>query len=215
MLELREMLAGIASDDAAGSESQDRATQRILDSALAEAGISGLRRMTVDDVVRRAGISRMTLYRRWPRREDLIQALISRESQRFLLAVAAGHERAPNRAEGLTESFVAAVEFARRHPLFQLAQREPGVLVEAVAADEARMLEMGRAFIARYVHGDHPGKASRDAQWVADVWARLFLTYVLVPPSDPDIGDDRQLRRFAADVLRPMVARLPEGKRPR
>jgi AcrR family transcriptional regulator len=190
-----------------GEEARDRTTQRILDAALAEAAASGLRRLTVEDVVRRAGVARMTVYRRYPRREDLVQALVDRETQRFLRAVAEGIERGSNRLDGLTEAFVAAVSFARRHPLLRRAgESEPGSVIETVAADQARLLATGAAFIARHIHGERPGRPSRNARWVADAWARLFVTYVVMPPSEPDFASEQELRRFAREVLAPMVS---------
>lgn len=44
-------------------------------------------------------------------------------------------------------------------------------------------------------------------RWVADVFARLFFTYITAPPRDPDFGDEDELRRFAGEVLTPMVER--------
>jgi len=201
-LELADVLALPTTDD----EPADRTTQRILDAALAEAAASGLRRLTVEDVVRRAGVARMTVYRRYPRREDLVQALQDREVHRFLRAVADGIDSATDPMDSLTEAFVAAVEFARGHPLLRRAgQTDPGSVIEAVAVDDARLLALGSAFIARHIHGNRPGSPSRSERWAADAWARLFITYVAVPPTDPDFGDDKQLRRFARDVLAPMV----------
>ncbi len=43
-------------------------------------------------------------------------------------------------------------------------------------------------------------------RWVADVFARLFFTYLSMPPSDQDFGDE-DLRQFAHEVLTPMVER--------
>jgi TetR/AcrR family transcriptional regulator, repressor for uid operon len=193
---------------AADDEESDRTTQRILDAALAETAVTGLRRLTVEDVVRRAGVARMTVYRRYPRREDLVQALVARETQRFLKAVADGNAREDDPFDKLVEAFIAAVEFTRQHPMLRRAREaEPGWIIEGVAADDARLLAVGTAFIARYIHGDRPGPPSRRARWIADVWARLFITYAMVPPSDPDFASDRELRRFARDVLAPMVTR--------
>jgi TetR/AcrR family transcriptional regulator, repressor for uid operon len=195
-------------DTTAGDEDPDRTTRRILDAALAEAAVSGLRRLTVENVVRRAGVARMTVYRRYPAREDLVQALVNRETQRFLKAVADGNARAADPFDKLVEAFIAAVEFTRRHPMFRRAREaDPGWIIEGVAADDARLLAMGSSFIARYIHGDRPGPPSRRARWIADVWARLFVTYVVMPPSDPDFADDRELRKFAWEVLAPMVSR--------
>ena len=189
-------------------EPADRTTEKILDAALKEAGARGLQRLTVEDVVRRAGVARMTVYRRYPSREDLVQALVNREVQRFLQAVTEGNARADDPFDKLVEAFIAAVEFTRRHPLLRRARdSEPGWVMEGIAADEGRLLALGRDFIAAYIHGDRRGAPSRRARWIADVWARLFVTYAAVPPTDPDFADDRELRRFAREVLAPMVSR--------
>jgi TetR/AcrR family transcriptional repressor of uid operon len=182
-------------------EAADRTSQRILDAALAEAAAVGLQRITVEDVVRRAGVSRMTAYRRYPRRDDLVEALVRRETQRFLGAVADAIDRVTDADEGVAEAFIAAVSFARAHPILRrAAQNEP-----APIADSVELLTMGSAFIANYIHGERPGGPSQQVRWVADVFARLFFTYISMPPSDPDFADDAELRCFAHEVLTPMV----------
>jgi TetR/AcrR family transcriptional regulator, repressor for uid operon len=185
-------------------EVADRASQRILDAALAEAAAVGLQRITVEDVVRRVGLSRMTVYRRYPRRDDLVEALVRRETQRFLAAVAYAIDSVEDPDEGVAEAFIGAVSFARDHPILRrAAHAEPAPL-----ADSVELLKMGSAFIADYIHGDAPGPAPQPVQWVADVFARLFFTYIAMPPSDPDFADDAELRRFAHEVLTPMVERV-------
>jgi TetR/AcrR family transcriptional repressor of uid operon len=184
-------------------ESADRTAQRILDAALTEAAAVGLDRITVEDVVRRAGVSRTTAYRRYPRRDDLVEALVQRETQRFLGAVADAIDAVDDPHDGVAEAFVAAVRFARAHPMVRrVGQAEP-----AVIGDWVEPMAMGAAFIAKYIHGEAPGTPSQPVRWVADVFARLFFTYLSAPPSDPDFGDDVELRRFAHEVLTPMVER--------
>lgn len=180
----------------------DPTAERILDAAVQEAATVGLRRITIEDVVRRAGVSRMTAYRRYPRREDLIQALIHRETQRFLATVAHAIDCTPE-PHGVAEAFVAAVAFTREHPMLSRA----GQFGSPPAADSTDLLAMGSAFIANYLHGDSPGSPSQSVRWVADVFARLFLTYVSMPSTDPDFRDDAALRRFAHEVLTPMAER--------
>ncbi|HST43382.1 MAG TPA: helix-turn-helix domain-containing protein, partial [Conexibacter sp.] len=51
----------------------------LLDATRACVLAVGVRRTTVTDVARRAGVSRMTLYRRYPDVTSLIQALMTRE----------------------------------------------------------------------------------------------------------------------------------------
>ena len=145
----------------------------------------------------------MTAYRRYPRRDDLVQALVRRETQRFLAAVADAIDTTPDPHEGVAEAFIAAVTFAREHPML----RRAGQLEPAPTDDSRELLTMGSAFIARYIHGEEPGTPSQSVRWVADVFARLFLTYISIPPTDPDFGDDAELRQFAHEVLTPMVER--------
>lgn len=190
----------------AGSAEQpttDPTAQRILDAALQEVAAVGLRRVTVEDVVRRAGVSRMTVYRRYPRREDLIQALIRQTTQRFLATVADAIDAAPDPHHGVAEAFIAAVTFARKHPMLSRTSRS-GPMPAGGSSD---LLDMGSAFIANYIHGSSPGTPSQSVRWVADVFARLFLTYISMPPTDPDIHDDAALRSFALEVLTPMAER--------
>jgi AcrR family transcriptional regulator len=75
--------------------SQRLATERIadlvLDAARACVLAVGVRRTTFSDVARRAGVSRMTLYRRYPDLEALLSALMTYE---FGAVVAAARSRA-------------------------------------------------------------------------------------------------------------------------
>ena len=145
----------------------------------------------------------MTAYRRYPRRDDLVGALVRRETQRFLAAVAGAIDVVEDPHDGVAEAFIAAVKFAREHPML----RRAGQLEPAPIAGSVELLAMGSAFIANYIHGEAPGTPSQGVRWVADVFARLFLTYIWMPPADTNFGDDAELRRFAHEVLTPMVGR--------
>ncbi|QUR67831.1 TetR/AcrR family transcriptional regulator [Mycobacterium spongiae] len=194
----------VSSASTAGSvdEAADRTSQRIIDAALQEAASVGMNRFTVEDVVRRAGVARMTVYRRYPRRDDIVAALALRETQRFLAAVANGIEHAEDPREGVAEAFIAAVTFARAHPMMRRAAHTDEALPPA---ENAKILALGSMFLANYLHGDEPGEPSQHQRWAADVFARLFLTYISMPPTDPDFGDEAELRQFAHLVLTPIA----------
>lgn len=145
-------VVGAATTGGRVDESADRTSRRILDAAVHEAAAVGLQRITVEDVVRRAGVSRMTVYRRYPRRDDLVEALVRRETQRFLAAVADAIDAVDDQHEGATEAFIAAVTFARQHPML----RRAGQLEPAPIADSVELLKLGSAFIANYMHGEAP-----------------------------------------------------------
>lgn len=55
--------------------------ERILDAALAELAAQGFERMSIDAVVRKAGVTKPTLYRRWKCKADLATAALHRLQQ--------------------------------------------------------------------------------------------------------------------------------------
>ena len=61
---------------------------RLLDAARECVLAVGVRRTTVTDVARRAGVSRMTLYRRFPDLEAVLAALMTREFGRLVAEAA-------------------------------------------------------------------------------------------------------------------------------
>ena len=203
-------LAEVLADVSTSSETDDvdDVSRELLDAALLEASAVGLRRLTVEEVVRRAGVARMTAYRRYPKRDDLIRALVLREMRRFLAAVAAGVAGAERPEEIVAEAFVAAVAFARTHPgLRRVPETDTGGFIEAVAADGGRIFEMGVGFIAAQVAALRPDMPAQQVRWVADTCGRLFITYVAIPPTDPDAGSEDELRRFANRILTPLIER--------
>ncbi|MGH2970425.1 MAG: helix-turn-helix domain-containing protein, partial [Solirubrobacteraceae bacterium] len=60
------------------------AEDAVLDAARACVLAVGFRRTTFSDVARRAGVSRMTLYRRFPDLETLLSSLMTREFGRVV-----------------------------------------------------------------------------------------------------------------------------------
>src|SRR3712207_3945289 len=66
------------------------ADDTVLDAARDCVLAVGVRRTTLTDVARRAGVSRMTLYRRFPDLEAVLSALMTREFGRLIGRAAAG-----------------------------------------------------------------------------------------------------------------------------
>ncbi|MFC8508017.1 TetR/AcrR family transcriptional regulator [Streptomyces sp. NPDC057411] len=78
----------------------------------------GVRRTTLTDIARRAGVSRMTLYRRWPDVRSLVGDLMTREWIAVAAdAMPAGDDDRPER-ERIVEGLVAGAAAFRAHPLF-------------------------------------------------------------------------------------------------
>ncbi|MER5965373.1 TetR/AcrR family transcriptional regulator [Streptomyces sp. NPDC002057] len=93
----------------------------------------GVRRTTLTDVARRAGVSRMTLYRRWPDVRSLVGDLMTREWIGVAAdAMPSSDEDRPER-ERIVEGLVAGAAAFRTHPLFlKILDVDPELLLPYV-----------------------------------------------------------------------------------
>lgn len=120
----------------------------------------GLRRTTLTDVARRAGVSRMTIYRRWPDMTALVGDLMTREfgavTQAAVTQAAGGAVGWNGRGLSARGRFVAAVVGAartlRRHPMFRrVIELDPEILlpylVQRRGRSQDQMLAMMTAAI--------------------------------------------------------------------
>ncbi|GAA1097101.1 TetR/AcrR family transcriptional regulator [Nocardiopsis metallicus] len=105
----------------------------ILDAARACVEAFGVRRTTLTDVARRAGVSRPTVYRRWPDVTALVADLLTRELRRILIAEEVEAERETDTGENTRTRLVRhATGVARAmlaHPLVnRIVDTEPELL---------------------------------------------------------------------------------------
>src|SRR5258706_12531837 len=70
-----------------GEETTDAMTDRILDAAYASLLDFGVRNLSVEAVARRLGIARITIYRRFASKDDLLRAVLLREGRRVFALV--------------------------------------------------------------------------------------------------------------------------------
>src|SRR3954452_2551038 len=92
----------------------------VLDATRAAVLAVGVRRTTLPDVARRAGVSRMTLYRLVPDVTTLILEVMTRE---FAALIAESEQRVRRRRSGRARAVAATVELVRRLPDAPLFRR--------------------------------------------------------------------------------------------
>lgn len=92
---------------------------RLLEAAYGCVMDVGLRRTTIADVARRAGVSRMTVYRQHVDLNSLVAALLTRELVAVLDAAAREVEELPTARERLVEASILVVDRISRHPLYR------------------------------------------------------------------------------------------------
>src|SRR5918911_937214 len=91
----------------------DAVAERILDAALEQFQLVGLRRPTIDDVARRARVGRVTVYRRIGQKDELVRAVILRELRRLFAAVDAATAPLTTVEERLAEGFAVVLRTVR------------------------------------------------------------------------------------------------------
>ncbi|MFC8872008.1 TetR/AcrR family transcriptional regulator [Streptomyces sp. NPDC057148] len=146
----------------------------------------GVRRTTMTDVARRAGVSRMTLYRRWPDVRTLVGDLMTRE----WIAVATGAIPEPrpglDTRPRIVEGLVTGVEAFRAHPLFRkIVDVDPELLLPYVldrrGASQEALLELLAGGLAEG-HADgsvrpaHTGRQARSVLLVVQSFALSLRT---------------------------------------
>jgi AcrR family transcriptional regulator len=122
---------------------------RLLDAAKECVLAVGVRRTTVTDVARRASVSRMTLYRRYPDLEGILGALMTREFGR-LVARAADQPVGATTRERVVATVVHGSRSLAEDPLFlRLLDLDPELLLPYVTQRLGGMQKMAVAASAQ------------------------------------------------------------------
>jgi len=186
----------------------DATSERVLDAALALAAASGVQNLTMDEIAARAGVGRMTLYRRFGDKDRLIAALAAREGRRCLAELDAASDPSAPIAEQVADGFATSLRLARGHPLLnRLARVEPETVLAALTADGAAMFALSRAFVAtRLRESQRAGVLGPvDADAAAEVLVRLAFSFVLIQESVLPLDDDERLREVARELVAPVL----------
>lgn len=186
----------------------DPTTVRILDAALAQVLDHGLRRTSVEDVARHAGLARITIYRRFPGRDDLLRAMLLREGRRLLAQVDQAVDAVDSLEEQVVEGFTAILQATRSHPLLQrLLVTEGDLTITTLTTHGGALVALGREYLAGHLlRAQHEGRlAAFDVRAVAELLVRLTLSFVLTPDSYLSLATPDDARAFARRFVLPMI----------
>jgi AcrR family transcriptional regulator len=136
--------------------------EALLDAVQACVLAVGVRRTTMTDVARRAGVSRMTLYRRYADVTSLMQALMTREFTQIIGEVDADVAALPSARGRLVAAAVAGVDRLTRHPLFlRVVDVDPELLLPYITTRRgAFQRAVVGAFEARIAEGVAEGSVA-------------------------------------------------------
>jgi TetR/AcrR family transcriptional regulator, repressor for uid operon len=191
------------------AEDTDEITTRVLDGAYEQFCRMGIRRSTMEDVARRAGISRITVYRRFTTKDALVEQVVRREFRRYFDQFLIDIQEAETVADRIVLGFVSSLQAIRRNPLIGgLMAAEPDLLVPTMIGGEGRMLAVVQRFVAGQLRREQrAGNVSAEAnvELAAELMARVSASFLLTPSHVVDLDDDEQLRALARQFLVPML----------
>lgn len=191
------------------AESEDDTRVRLLDAAYDQFCAGGIHRSSMADIAKRARMSRITLYRKFDSKDDLVEAVIAREFRRYFarFLVEIGHARTV--ADRIVFGFVSSLRAIRTNPLIgSLLASERTTLAGAIGGDDGTMLATVRRFVAGQLRREQNAgmiPADLDTELVAEMLVRVSASFLTTPSHVVDIDDDDALTALARRFLVPMV----------
>ncbi|MBP2474965.1 AcrR family transcriptional regulator [Crossiella equi] len=137
----------------------------------------GVRRTTLTEVARRAKVSRMTLYRRFPDVTSLVAALLTREFSGLLGEVAAAEAGKPSARERLVAGAVTAARHLAVNPLMRtVLDVDPELLLPYLVQRVGSTQRLAEQFLREQVAAGHADGSVRPG----DVAAQCRLLFLMV-----------------------------------
>jgi AcrR family transcriptional regulator len=189
----------------------DASAEGILDAALVEFDRYGIRKVTLEDVARQAGVSRTTIYRRFASRDELIAAVMDRENARLFADIADELNEARPQSNYYVEAFTSAILRSRRHRVLnRMITDEPALTLELARRHyRAAVTRIEAALQAVFPPGFADRIGPRAVGELADHTWRYAMMALLLPSAEPlETADD--IRAFATQHFLPS---LPEALR--
>lgn len=194
--------------------SADPTGERILDAAMQTMLSFGIRRATVDEIARRAGVSHMTVYRRWPTKNQLLLAVLIREAQTVFTAIDQEIAALSSAEDKLIAGFTGIYWYVHTHPLFsRTVETDPESVLPVLTAEGGVALDMATTYLAGHIESTS-GAAVDDPYVVAEVFVRLTHSLLLTPRVRDPLNSREDAERYARQHILPIaqaLVRAPTG----
>ncbi|MCX5537271.1 TetR/AcrR family transcriptional regulator [Streptomyces sp. NBC_00006] len=197
------------SESTVEADDTDDVTVRLLDAAYEQFCRMGIKRSTMADVARIAGVSRITVYRRFDTKEALVEHVVRREFRRYFEQFATEIRGADTAADRVVLGFVSSLRAIRHNRLIGgLMAVEPDSVVPSITTDGGRTQYVVQQFVAaRLREEQRAGQVADgvDVDVVAEMMVRVCTSFLVVPSHVIDLDDDERMREVARQFLVPML----------
>ncbi len=160
----------------------------------------GIRRVSMNDVATQAGVSRGSVYRYYPDRDALVQAVLERVAELRVAEAEPVVRRQPTLAGKVAEAAVVVRRLAEDERSLGLHEHpgEPALATLRLASAPAMFERWVDFWIPLLEDARDGGEVRPDlalrpaAEWIM----RILISLVTVPSITLDLGDPAQVRRF-------------------
>lgn len=145
--------------------------------------------ITMSDIAGAAGISRQTLYKEFGNREELGQAFVIHEGERFLDDVeAAVREHLDDPRAAVGAALEAFLRTAAEDQMIGILLRDDGTggMLPFVTTQGVPVVQWATARLAAVIEEGWPEAAAADAQLLAESLVRLAISYITAPSHAPE-----------------------------
>jgi len=193
-------------------QNPDEVTTRILDATLEQAELIGIRRTTMEDVARRSGLGRATVYRRFPTKAALIDAVVLAEARRYLDGSTQARAQGATLEDRVVYGTVFTVTFLREHALLRkLLRTEPETILPSLTVDAGAILDFAIDHEVSQLRSEVYGtdtitpEQERHLRTVAELHTRLTLSFIVTPHTSINLVTMDDTRAYVRNYLLPMI----------
>lgn len=212
----------MARDATPPSRTRTSTDTELVEAALAQFALTGVRRTSGDDIARRAGVNRATLYRRLGTKEQITEAAMLHEAGRVLTTIEADIGDVPDPGvqapdfdpvEYVVRFFTVTLTTLRENRLLrQLLEIDPDEALVGLTLRAGGVLALSSRLVADRIRalrvrtrGAPDPDVPDDVDALAVTLARLTQSLLLTPDGPPLLDTPRRMRAYAEAVVVPMV----------
>lgn len=176
----------------------------ILDAAAREFTEVGVRQANMDSIAKAAGVSRSTLYRRFPSKENVLIALANVTFERGMSEL----EKAVDGlspADAVVEAFAHGAMMVESDPLLNRMVVQDAEIRGLTSAMSALFIDMVTDRVAGSLRAAGATMPDDLLLRAVEIHVRLVISYLEVPASDETQRTPAAVREFATTFLAPMV----------
>jgi TetR/AcrR family transcriptional repressor of uid operon len=214
-MEVSQVIEALFGGDGLGPDAElDEYAERILEAAEQELFKHGLRRTSLDRVVKAAGVGRVTLFRRFANRDALLAAVVARSIRRFIAEFDAEIAGIEDPQERFVRGVVTGARLATEESLLsRLVETDPDELLPLMTTEGQGYLTLGRAYVTQQIIGlrDAGLPVVGDPELLAEIFVRVVHSMLLGRGTS---YDEARVEEFARTNLLPLLTggtRKPEA----